>query len=134
VQVDEAPDGHLKFHAASVANGAMNKLLTFWQRSSRPVLAKPQGTSDGGLTTEPTLQEEGVTQVDESLELGSLDAQPGVRASEVFEPPVLSLALVEDVTHMVWANLDEPLAQTLRQVGGWVGRSVGGAACVGCQL
>lgn len=101
--IRDAPDAHFKFHAACVLNFCVGKLLESWQQQER-------GSGEQ--------QEQGREQ--EQEQEGQQEGEEGRGAGGVrLVPAVLHPSGLEEVMALMWANLDEPLAQTARQVGRW---------------
>lgn len=125
-QIQSAPDGHFRFHAACVANLCFEQLISLWQK--QPSLEST--TSHLASVSEANAEEAAGAARQEN---GGLGAVAGVAAGSVaaalvasetdsavahpWVAPWLGHEAVQAMLAMLWANLDEPLAQTLRQVG-----------------
>ncbi|KAJ9513159.1 hypothetical protein QJQ45_029351, partial [Haematococcus lacustris] len=96
-QIESAPDSHFKFHAACVANTCMAQVLLYWQKAPASAVSSSQQQQQQQQQQQPG-QGEGCVG-------GGL-------------APRLQPRDVQRVMRVLAAHLDEPLAQTLRQVQG----------------
>lgn len=116
--INYAPDAHFKFHAASVLCFCVSKLLGFWQqlrfkdRNQQRQLQPQQQQHVAKVEQEEDLERE------ESREVQDVEEpqQQPVLISQQLQPALLLPDTLELLMGLIWANLDEPLAQTARQV------------------
>ncbi|GIL79887.1 hypothetical protein Vretifemale_9023, partial [Volvox reticuliferus] len=141
LSIRDAPDAHFKFHAASVLCFCTSKVLDSWQQHQHQQRRQPEenlagkvnegrldgmgehvqkdsngdgcvedGGGDVSLQLEPQAPEEqeGAGSVEE--------AEKGQQPAPALQPALLRPDTLETLMGIMWANLDEPLAQTARQL------------------
>lgn len=105
----DAPDAHFKFHAACVLSFCMGRILATWQAL--------QG-GDGASTTPPPAPSSSVASPNGDASGAAPEpapAAPPVAVGRVY-PAVLGPAECDMLTALLWANLEEPHAPSVRQV------------------
>lgn len=88
--MQDAPDSHFKFHAASVLNFCMQQVLTTWSR----IGSVQQQQRDGQDKAH----------------------SPTHSQATCLLPAVVGLGARDRLLQVLWANIDEPMAQTGKQV------------------
>eukprot|EP00798_Chlamydomonas_sp_ICE-L_P016531 gene16531-22759_t len=102
-QVADAPDSHYKYHASCVVNICMQRVLLSWtQYKSSYDDADADAGGGSNLASKATAMGTGG--------LGQEGAAPS------WQPAQLGGGDCALLMSMLWANLDEPMAQTTRQV------------------
>lgn len=127
-QVRRAPDGHFKFHAACVVNICIQQLAEWWRQYTSALSKAVTATAATAAAVPATAATAGGdTPMREAGGAGGADgaggtvSQPGTGGTMQWgevTPPQLGEAGCDLVMALVWSNMDEPLAQTLRQVQG----------------
>ncbi|GLC36743.1 hypothetical protein PLESTB_000787500 [Pleodorina starrii] len=119
--IRDAPDAHFKFHAACVLCFCVSKVLDSWQQQEGQRQGQGQEQQQrqgrieqggGGGGTEEDGGEEGGG----GGGGGRMSREEQQQQSVLLQPALLRPEALDLLMGLVWANLDEPLAQTARQL------------------
>ncbi|KAG1680341.1 hypothetical protein FOA52_015431 [Chlamydomonas sp. UWO 241] len=112
----DAPDGHIKFHAACVVNTSLQQAAAAWRKAGRAGADADAAGAATAATAAATPADATGDTGDDAGDAGMPGPGVELAAPDAWRPPSLGAALLRSVMQVVWANLEEPLAQTARQI------------------